>query len=268
MDGVQEGEFPGGEARGGASGAAGTAFRGEQHYAFLFVCVYSVGACDDAGVSVSGVCGLDHGVSAVLSQLADLAVDSGHVRRDSSAFRAFGQRSDPHSGRAVGGRGGAVLFVVSGDREPEQTHPEGFGAYAHALFAGHGNRSVPGDPGLSGRGHAGRGGQCGRLGESHRPGHRAHDDFHADAGRVHPVYRPDQDGRPGRVRAAYSHSDRHDPVRRAHDGENGGRNRHLRRRRRLYDSEAGEERAGALKNSLPMCRRIAMFASHNRLLWP
>ena len=37
VDGVQEGEFPGGEARAGASGAAGTAFRGEQHYAFLFV---------------------------------------------------------------------------------------------------------------------------------------------------------------------------------------------------------------------------------------
>ena len=37
VDGGQEGEFSGGEARVGAVGAAGTAFRGEQHYAVLFV---------------------------------------------------------------------------------------------------------------------------------------------------------------------------------------------------------------------------------------
>ncbi len=37
VDGVQEGELPGGEARVGAVGAAGIAFRGEQHYAVLFV---------------------------------------------------------------------------------------------------------------------------------------------------------------------------------------------------------------------------------------
>ncbi len=37
VDGAQEGEFPGGEARVGAVGAAGTVVCGEQHYAVLFV---------------------------------------------------------------------------------------------------------------------------------------------------------------------------------------------------------------------------------------